>query len=331
MLLFDGLYVNNSGGKILLDYLITQLEKEEIEVHYLLDNRIRNNHPFIKTNQVTYLKANLLNRHKFYKYNLVKFTKVFCFGNLPPTFSLNIPVYTYFHQFLFLQTINVGNIIFKIKKTILYSLRKNTDLWIVQSEMVKRKLSLELKTDRDKINVIPFYPILENDVLDFKRNKRGYVYISNGGAHKNHVNLIEAFCRFCDNDNTGVLHLTISKEFPSLLNLITKKIDLGYPIVNHGFLPRHRLSEIYLSNEYIIYPSFSESFGLGLIEGIENGCKVIGANLPYTFAVCSPSIVFNPSNIKDISNALVRSQTSEVKPTKQLVFSQLNDLMSILK
>ena len=36
MILFDAVFINNGGGKILLDYLIDEIEKQNIELTYLL-------------------------------------------------------------------------------------------------------------------------------------------------------------------------------------------------------------------------------------------------------------------------------------------------------
>ena len=119
--------------------------------------------------------------------------------------------------------------------------------------------------------------------------------------------------------------------YPELLHLVKTKIDLGYPIINHGFIERNDLIEIYQSNGYVIYPSLTESFGLGIVEAIENGCNVIGADLPYTYVVCNPSLVFNPLDVNDIKRALVESQLDNVKGTEQLVFDQIDELISILK
>ena len=41
MILIDALHINNSGGKILLDYLIKSIEKSNIEVFYLLDDIVK--------------------------------------------------------------------------------------------------------------------------------------------------------------------------------------------------------------------------------------------------------------------------------------------------
>ena len=42
MVLIDAIYINNGGGKILFDYLISQLNKSDLELYYLIDSRIEN-------------------------------------------------------------------------------------------------------------------------------------------------------------------------------------------------------------------------------------------------------------------------------------------------
>lgn len=335
MILIDAIYINNSGGKVLLDYLIECLEKTKMEIHYLFDDRIKNNHPAIKTNQVTYLKASLFNRHKFYLKNHLRYNKVLCFGNLPPSFKLNVPVFTYLHQTLFLDIPKSISIVNKAKITlkiiVLNILKKNTNHWLVQSKFIGEGLSLKYKIDLECIKIIPFYPPLINVNVNYFRKKNGFVYISNGGVHKNHFNLIAGFCKFHDENKEGSLHITISEYFPILLKYIDERINSGYPIINHGFINREELIAIYNTNEYLIFPSLAESFGLGIIEAIENGCKVIGADLPYTYAVCNPSIIFNPLDSNDIKRALQDSQQESIKNTQQLAFNQIDDLILLLK
>src|SRR5690606_13519896 len=117
------------------------------------------------------------------------------------------------------------------------------------------------------------------------REKNTYLFVSNATDHKNHKNLIEAFCKFFDKQQVGKLILTVSDFYAETFALIGKKIDEGYPIENIGFVKRDELGEIYQNAEYLIYPSLAESFGLGLLEAVDQGCKVIGADLPYTYAV----------------------------------------------
>lgn len=334
MLLLDSLYINNSGGKILLEYLVEQLEKHKVPVFYLFDDRCKDDFKNVPKRRKVYLKANLLNRHQFYRRKGKKFSHVLCFGNLAPTIALKVPVYTYFHQTLFLElpdTLSfINKIKFKIKTKILDTIKSNTSIWLVQSLNIKKGLMSQFELKKSQVRILPFYPPLKKNKKVFNRRKDGFVYISNGGAHKNHNNLIEAFCKFFDKYNKGILHLTINEEFPELLNLINEKTAAGYPILNHGFINREELVEIYKSNHYLIFPSLTESFGLGLVEAIENGCKVMGADLPYTYAVCKPSIIFNPLKVKDIKRAFVESQAEHVKDTEQLVFNEIDELIELL-
>lgn len=333
MVLLDSLYINNGGGKVLLDFLVKKIEEKKISCYYLFDERCSEDYKFIPKTRKKYLKASLSNRHYFYYKNKNTFSKVVCFGNIPPIIKLKVPVYTYFHQLLFLKIPPSLSLKEKIKTVIkirfLYFLRKNTDFWIVQSEVVKKKLKIKYNLNPSFVKVIPFYPPLKNNEFKDYRKKNSFLYVSNGTMHKNHLNLIEGFCKYNDSCKSAELHLTISKEFKNINTLIKDKIKQGYNIINHGFVKRKDLINIYQSNEFIIYPSFTESFGLGLIEGMENGCKVIGANLPYTFAVCKPSIIFDPFSISGIKKAFISSQQKNIKNTKQLIFNQIDDLIKI--
>ena len=51
-ILIDAVGINREGGKILLDYFIRNVELESLDIVYLLDRRILNNHPGIEKNKV---------------------------------------------------------------------------------------------------------------------------------------------------------------------------------------------------------------------------------------------------------------------------------------
>lgn len=335
MLLIDAIYINNSGGKILLDYLIEELEQSEIKVHYLLDERVRNNHPEIIKNEITYLEASLLSRHIFYKKNKSNFLKVLCFGNLPPSLKLNAKVYTYFHQKLFLEIPKdipfKQKVVFKIKTMIFKIFNNNVDFWIVQTQAMKNNFLAKTSTlNKDKVLIIPFYSSLKKTGIK-NREKAIFVYVSSGSPHKNHLNLLQAFRNFYDIKKKGELHLTIGDEFKELCTLISKMTNEGYPIVNHGFIPRASLGIIYGKAAFSIYPSVSESFGLGVIEAIENGCDIIGSDLPYIHAVCKPSLVFDPTKSESIAMAFQAAIEKHPKPTEQLVYNEIDTLINLLK
>jgi glycosyltransferase involved in cell wall biosynthesis len=335
MLLIDALYINNGGGKVLLDYLVQKLVDHNVEAFYLFDERCLNDFEYIPSDQKEYLKASLSNRRTFYKNNFQKFTKVFCFGNLPPTLELNIPVYTYLQQTLYLDVPKEFSIsqklLLKIKSLVFSKLLKNTSFLMVQSNLMKDGFLKKYKFNSNNVLILPFYP--NEDLKDEEQNREidSYIYVSAGSPHKNHLRLLNAFCKFYDETKRGKLYVTVDSDiFISLGELIQQKINQGYPIVNLGFIKREQLIEQYNKTEYLVFPSLEESFGLGIVEAIECGCKVIGANLPYMFQVCEPSITFDPLEENSIYLALVESIKNNVHSTQQIIKNEINQLIKLL-
>lgn len=336
MILIDAIFINNGGGKILLDYLIQSITNSNIDAYYLLDTRIKGKHPYIDPCRVKYLPGNIFTRHIFYKNNISSFSSVLCFGNLPPSIKLRAKVYTYFHQPLYLKTPReisfYDKFKIKLKKNVLSKITNNSDVWLVQSSYIKDSLSLEFNICPNKVEIIPFYPpiILSNDHYD--RVANSFFYVSNASIHKNHIRLINSFCKFYDNYKIGKLTLTVSDDCVEIKSIIDKKIQNGYPINNIGFIDRKELHKYYFRSEFLIFPSLTESFGLGLIEAIDCGCNIIASDLPYTFEVCKPSIIFDPLNEDSIYESLVNSTDKNAfQKSTPIIKNKINELINLLK
>ena len=339
MLLIDTLYINTGGGKILLDYLIEELEKTDEQIFYLLDKRIEKEKYIVKSsNTILYLNSGFFDRINFYKENKEKFSKVFCFGNIPPPIRLNIKVFTYFHgaAYIFLSKNDFSlknRFLFFLKKKILSLWKNHTDKWIVQSLYVQQKMIEKYGENKNKIEIIPFFKsIKENrDIENIDKIPNSFLYVSNAYPNKNHIRLIEAFCNFYDKYKIGKLILTVSEKFDEVKKLIDTKIQQKYPIENLGYVSQDILINSYIHSEFVIFPSTSESFGLGLIEGMEFGCKIISADLPYTYAVCDPSYVFDPLNIKSIEDSLFFVTHNEIKESVLKTKNHVKELIHLLK
>lgn len=335
MILLDAVYINNGGGLVLLKYLIDFFEKKSLDVFYLLDNRTKNIFKNIEFNRSKFIKNSIFERHKFYKENKREFSHVLCFGNIPPTVRLNAKVLVYFHQPLFLRIPSDSSLksrmIYSVKQNILNLLKNNADFWLVQSEFIRVELSKKyFSGKREKIIKLPFYPELNFSNFDIKRIKSSFLYVSNSSPHKNHYKLIEAFCLAYDSEKKGSLTVTVPDSDIKLCDLIYTKNKLGYPIINVGFIDREKLTELYLSHEYLIFPSLAESFGLGLAEAIDGGCKIIAADLNYTYEVCEPSLVFNPYSVESIKNAIVTAVQNELPYAKKLIENDISKIMQLL-
>lgn len=334
MILVDAIYINNGGGKVLLDYLIDELESTNLPVFYLLDERVKNGYTIKTSNTVVYLTASLYARKAFYKTKGKIFEKVLVLGNVPPpTRLVKTVVYTYFHNSIYLSIPNEFLLSEKLKYLIKILIIKwysnNTNFWWVQSDVLKKQFIVRFKQS-EKINILPFFSSLKSCCNLVNRKRNTFLYVSNAQANKNHMRLIKAFCKAFDLTKKGELIVTVSNQFEEVQASIDEAVLKGYPVKNVGFVDRVTLTKMYLESEYIIYPSVAESFGLGIIEGIELGCKVIGADLPYTYAVCEPSSVFNPFSEDSIYEAILDSMSHIKKESRILVGNQMNEIIKIL-
>ena len=326
MLLVDALYVNYGGALNLLRYLVDTLKEKNTEFFLLADARCVGE--FDSLRYVKYLKASISNRKGFYKKHIDEFSSVFCFGNVPPPIQLNVPTYTYFHNINMLTLSDCRDwtqrLKFWLKRTFIKLHRRNTDEWFVQTSNTANELVRHMSIPAQKIKLFPFYrhPVFPKYSLE----RTDYIFVGEYSGSKGHMELLNAWKLLHEKGFDLTLHLTVSlgEEF---LQGIRAAIKDGLAIVNHGFIPMEQLSQLYTKSKATIYPSYNESFGLGLVEAMEFGCDVIASDRPFTYAICEASEVFNPYSPVSIAEAVIRYEQGHSKKTKQLVFDQIDKMI----
>ncbi len=335
--LFDATYINNGGGLILLDYLIEKIHISDLDVFYVFDKRILGRYDFIPLEKRIYIKSSLYVRFLFYLRKSRLFDVIFSFNNLPPFYKVRATSITYLHQRLFLEkqknTKFFVSLLLRLKGYVLFLIKKNSDLWMVQTNSMKNLL-VDFGVSESKILILPFFPELTQLYRENLIRPRvfGFVYVSSGAEHKNLTRLIQAFCSFYKKYHIGYLILTLDQIKN---NLLCKKIislnEAGIPIINKGSISNSDVIKLYQTYEYCIYPSLSESFGLGIIESIELGCKLLAADLPYVSDICIPSELFNPLDVDSISGVMEKCLIHDVGFSKLKVDNNINNLIYIFK
>jgi len=335
MILVDATYINETGGKTLLNYLIENIIDKGLEekFYFLLDDRLKLKYPKIN---FEFIKASEKNRLKFYKKTINKFSKVFCFANVPPPLKLNVETYIYFHNDLLID-LNETN--FRIlKKSVFYIKRFYIKLkdranynWIVQTELIKYKLSKKIVNNKNRIRVLPFY---FDNFKELKNEKQtnSFLYVSGFLPHKNHDRLIKAFVISAENHKENIfLNLTLkSEDFIHLMKSFIK-IPSNLIIKNLGVLDLEEINLAYEKNQNLIFPSLKESFGLPLIEATLKNLNVITTNLDYVSYVIEPTLIFDPLDIEDISNSILKTLTlKRLKKPKLVSKNKVDELIKIL-
>jgi glycosyltransferase involved in cell wall biosynthesis len=344
MILIDAVYINSSGGKVLLEYFL----KEQIRnysfknVFYLFDKRLLIDSNIILNNtNYKILNNSEKDRKLFYKKNISNFNKIFCFANVPPPINLsNIDVFILFHNTLLLNSnlFFTSNILTSLQLYIKrqYIRIKNNERykWIVQTPTVKNLLITNLNVKVSNIHILPFFydewPSHLN-TLNIK-NENNFLYVADGSTQKNHMNLFKAI-EILPHSLVKSLnfYFTVPPNFKIIIKNIESLKKKGYNIYNYGYCSKLQLESLYKECNYLIFPSLTESFGLPLFEGAKAGCKVVTSDLPYVYDILYPHDVFNPNDPISISNTIIRLFNLKTKnSTKIIITNQINELFKII-
>lgn len=333
MILVDALYLVSSGGVSLFRYFTEELIKRNNQVHFLIDNRYKVE--FV--NKYTSLKPSEKNRKVFYKKHQNEIKAVLCLSNIPPPIKLNVPVHIYFHNDLLIDT--SGSNLSLFQKAVLrmkriyiqYNNQKNYH-WHVQTLLIRKKLINKLYVNNKVISVTPFFPSITNFKKTKNRKSNSYIYVAAFSPHKNHLNLLKGFIEAAKMTSQKIiLCLTLDSKTVELHLIKGIKLPSNLEIKPLGLISKSRLIKYFKESNFLIYPSLKESFGLPLIEAAQLGLKVIASDLPYTYEVIQPSLVFNPLSIDSIKEIILVAQNLKtIEPTTIKTKNKIQDLIKIL-
>ena len=321
MKVIDSTYINSGGGIELFNILKSRINFD----HYLVDHRLK----ISETKNIT-ISKNEKTRKDFLKKINKKYTYL-SLNNVPPPINTNARTIIYFHNILILETCNSNlsikeKLMFKLKYLYIKYKAKESYLWVVQTGLMRNKLSEAFNVDHKNISVFPFFE--KTIVLNPNKNKNTFIYVASYLNHKNHNKLLDSFIHAAQNTKTEIeLHLTINEN-----ELKIRTIPRNFKIYFHGNISKSEVNTLYKKTEFLIYPSLNESFGLPLIEAANHGCKVISSDLSYVHEIIKPSLTFNPYLVKSISNAILKAvKTDNLSKTKVLVENKLDNFIDFIK
>jgi glycosyltransferase involved in cell wall biosynthesis len=320
MLLIDAIYIHKSGGKSLLVYFLSELQKQEKAFTVLLDSRIDSViAQSLPANNYLFVRASELNRKKIYQSLPTKYKAIFCFANVPPPVAIrSIPVYICFHNTLLLSSFLdqhnyslLNRVKLFLKQVYIRVITRKQYNWVVQTNSMQAKLKSQWNIPSATIHVLPFFTN-QFQYSSSRSQPFQFVYVADGVPQKNHSTLLAAWdLLFKQYNLTPTLHLTVPAHFVQLNEQINQLQQKGLSIINHGVVNQIQLQQLYHQCAYLIFPSLAESFGLPLIEAVQSGCGVIAANRPYVYDVIKPSAVFNPQSPREIADLIVRITKDE--------------------
>ena len=335
--IINAINLHNGGGKTYLYLLHSYLENNDNLL--ILDYRFKKNHIHFKKAKVIFLKKGLLRNFKifiircffYFRYystnkknntNLEKFVEIYLNG-IPPFIRFeNSQIYLFIQNKLLFDNLipifkNLDFLKLKfyllIQKSLQTLFLRDSDLIIVQTNSMFELVSKYLKNkiifqeevwgdfdlkifDNLKKSLNKPDKDLINNIKDISLNNILFFFPASCYKHKNHPKLIEAF-NILRKKSSFPFKLLLTLNRDELKNL--KRFDSNY-IIYLGNLDYHNLINVYKYIDYLVYPSFSESFGLPLIEASSNNIKIIASDLDYVYDVCDPFLTFDPFSVYDI-------------------------------
>jgi glycosyltransferase involved in cell wall biosynthesis len=244
---------------------------------------------------------------------------VLCFGNLPPLFKLDGHVVVFVQNRYLVDDIQLGAFSLKVRLRLIIervwflTRTPNVDEFVVQTPTMKALL--EARTKRKiPILVLPFIDssngYTRGAPSSEKRNGEAFdfIYVASGEPHKNHRQLIEAWCLLAEKGVFPSLKLTLDRaDFAELCAWIDRKTErYQLNVSNLGSISSEEITMLYSSVDALIYPSKFESFGLPLIEARQASLPVLASELDYVRDVLDPEQAFDPESAVSIVRAVKR-------------------------
>ena len=217
---------------------------------------------------------------------------------------------------------------------------QNAKYIIVPSKYAKDSLIKKLKIVPEKINVINLgadhvFELKEykDEIANFNYSQKYILSVISCVKYHNILNLLKSYKDFINEKNSEikfVLVLTIlDKEyFKTLKNFVKNNFDKNQIIILPN-LEKKYLSNIYRNSLLYIFTSYSETFGITLLEAMnfdlplllsKTQCfEEINGNIPQ---------YFDPDNVSDIKNKLIKivdieTNNSQVKLDKNITQQHL--------
>jgi glycosyltransferase involved in cell wall biosynthesis len=320
-LIVNATNIHVGGGKSLLLALLAAMPNN-IKVVTLLDARLEL--PFdIPKNLRTFRVVPTVGARYAAEKKLVKLTQpddlVLCFGNLPPLFKLAGHVAVFLQNRYLIDGVSLKRFSWKTRLRLhcerlwLICTTHNVNEFIVQTPSMYRILTESGIVRGLRTHILPFSNIRQGyhrscNTRTPKSPMPIFIYVASGEPHKNHRNLIEAWCLLAKEGFFPGLKLTLAQEAnQDLCNWLQRKKDVfQIDVENLGMLSYSQVKEQYASAQALIFPSNFESFGLPLIEARQAGLAVLASELDYVRDVIDPEESFDPTSPISIALAVKR-------------------------
>lgn len=313
--------VHTGGGLVLLQELLRTL-RSNYSFTAILDERSRMDLSGYNDCVVKWVSPNLASRAAaeiLLRRMSSRVEIVICFHGLPPLLPNRAMNYVFLQNVHYINRSSLRNFKFKtairlaFERTVAWIFRKHVSAYFVQTASMGRAVTAwyGIKDDFSTspiVKIRPFMsPISTSLYQDRGEQSWDFVYVADGETHKNHMNLVAAWRMLAEAGIKPSLALTLGDRDKILWIQIEEIAKThGLNISNLGNLPHSQVMSLYKSAGALVFPSFSESFGLPLVEAALCGLPIVASETDYVRDVCVPVETFDPASPVSIYRAIRR-------------------------
>jgi glycosyltransferase involved in cell wall biosynthesis len=317
--------IHSGGGRALLLAVIKSVVRLGQPFRLIVDERLDLNSHELGMGIAHRVRPSLYRRilAEFWLSSLVEpDDTVICFGNLPPLLGAKGRVTVFLQNRYLVDSLPLHGFSsrtrtrLKIERMWLRYRFSTKYRLVVQTATMARLAKLRLGVQAQVMPFADLSPFSGATGDRISGAEGGFTYIASGEPHKNHRNLVEAWCLLATEGCRPKLTLTVAPDsFPALCRWMESlSSQYGLQIVNLGKCGRNEVNYLYLSSCALIYPSLYESFGLPLLEAQQFNLPIIAAERDYVRDVVIPLQTFDPESPMSIVRSIKRFLGIEERP-----------------
>lgn len=255
-----------------------------------------------------------------------------CTSNTGPIFS-SVPVVVTVHDIFYLETISLfrkgftpyqkfGNM---YRRYVVPAVVKRAKKIITVSNSEKRRIANYFKMFDERLTVVyngvstRFFPVTDKSTLStiketYNLPDRFIFLLGNTDPKKNTRGVILAYAGFLK-QSSEQMKLVVA-DFPeaSLLSILEEEglKDIRPNIIRLDYIRNPDLPAIFTLCSQFLYPSFWESFGIPILEGMACGAPVITSNVFAMPEIAGDAaLLINPKDVGEMTNAMLRLSTDD--------------------
>jgi glycosyltransferase involved in cell wall biosynthesis len=255
-----------------------------------------------------------------------------CTSNTGPIFS-SVPVVVTVHDIFYLETISLfrkgftpyqkfGNM---YRRYVVPAVVKRAKKIITVSHSEKRRIANYFKMFDERLTVVyngvstRFFPVTDKATLTtiketYSLPDRFIFLLGNTDPKKNTRGVILAYAGFLK-QSIEQMKLVVA-DFPeaSLLTILSEEglQDIRPNIIRLDYIRNPDLPAIFTLCSQFLYPSFWESFGIPILEGMACGAPVITSNVFAMPEIAGDAaLLINPKDVGEMTNAMLRLSTDD--------------------